>query len=110
MTGGRRALLIATFACEDPRWNALAAPLRDAGELAAVLSAPGIGRYEVAQVLDQPVHLVQPALLGFFTQAALEDELFVYFFEHGIKDIRTSRTSGRQRHQGLRRVAVLRGH
>ncbi|MFF0586066.1 chaperonin GroEL [Streptomyces sp. NPDC003781] len=82
----RRALLIATGRYEDPRWNPLEAPLRDAGALAGVLRDPVIGGYEVTQVLDQPAYSIQRALQRFFTEAQRDDELLVYFSCHGIKD------------------------
>ncbi|MEU5894540.1 chaperonin GroEL [Streptomyces sp. NPDC047461] len=84
--GRRRALLIATSEYEDLDWNPLQAPLRDAEELGAVLEDPAIGRYEVSKVLNQPAHLIQQALLRFFIEARLDDELLVYFSCHGIKD------------------------
>ncbi|MFF1682306.1 chaperonin GroEL [Streptomyces sp. NPDC058256] len=84
--GRRRALLIATADYEDPRWNPLEAPLRDAEELGSVLEDPAIGRYEVTKVLNQQAHLIQRELLRFFAAARLDDELLVYFSCHGIKD------------------------
>jgi chaperonin GroEL len=82
----RRALLIATAEYEDPQWNPLEAPLRDAEEMAVVLGDPGIGHYEVTQVLNQPAYVIQRRLQRFFTEARRDDELLVYFSCHGIKD------------------------
>ncbi|MFD8522369.1 TCP-1/cpn60 chaperonin family protein [Streptomyces capillispiralis] len=82
----RKALLIATATYEDPQWNPLKAPLRDAEELAAVLGDPAIGGYEVTQVLDQPAYAIQRHVQRFFNEAWRDDELLVYFSCHGIKD------------------------
>ncbi|MET7294962.1 chaperonin GroEL [Streptomyces griseoloalbus] len=82
----RKALLIATAEYDDPQWNPLKAPLRDAEELAAVLGDPGIGHYEVTRVLNQPAYAIQRQLQRFFTEARRDDELLVYFSCHGIKD------------------------
>ncbi|MET8827090.1 caspase family protein [Streptomyces sp. NPDC004610] len=84
--GLRKALLIATGAYEDDRWNPLGAPLRDAAELGRVLGDPAVGDYRVTPVLDQPAYVVQRVLQRFLTEAARDDELLVYFSCHGIKD------------------------
>lgn len=84
--GARRALLIGTADYEDGRLRPLKAPLNDLDALAAVLADPEIGGYEVTELREQPVHLIERAVQKFLVHSEPEDELLLYFSCHGLKD------------------------
>ena len=56
MAGVRSALIVASANYTDPELRQLRAPSSDAEALAAVLSAPDIGGFDVRTLLDQPAH------------------------------------------------------
>ncbi|MDN3239679.1 caspase family protein [Glycomyces tritici] len=84
--GARRALLIGTADYEDGRLRPLKAPLNDLDALSAVLADPEIGGYEVAELREQPVHLIERAVQKFLVHSEPDDELLLYFSCHGLKD------------------------
>jgi hypothetical protein len=86
MTGRRCALIVACTAYADPGLSELQAPAADADALAAVLSDPDIGGFEVRTLLNEPAHVVNEAVEELLTDRATEDLLLLHFSCHGIKD------------------------
>jgi hypothetical protein len=86
MVGTRSALIVASYAYDDPGLRKLRAPARDAEALADVLGEPGIGGFEVQKVLNAPAHQVALAIEQFFTDRDTEDVLLLHFSGHGVKD------------------------
>lgn len=84
--GGRSALIVASNAYQDPGLSELRAPAADADALAAVLSDPQIGGFEVRTLLNEPAHLVNEAVEEFLTDRSPDDLLLLHFSCHGIKD------------------------
>ncbi|MEI8406335.1 MULTISPECIES: hypothetical protein [unclassified Kribbella] len=60
--GGRSALIVASTAYQDPGLSELRAPSADADALAAVLSDPQIGGFDVQTLLNEPAHVVNEAV------------------------------------------------
>jgi hypothetical protein len=83
---GRSALIVASNEYQDPGLTELRAPSADAEALAAVLSDPEIGGFEVVTLTNQPAHLVNEAVEEFFADRHPDDLLLVHFSCHGIKD------------------------
>ena len=86
MASGRRALIIASDTYEDPELRGLRAPGHDAAALAAVLSDPNVGGFDVRVSLNEPNAHVRIALNELFLDQGLEDVLLLHFSCHGIKD------------------------
>lgn len=86
MTGSRSALIVATYAHDDPGLTLLRAPEHDADALAEVLSDPGIGGFDVRTLVNRRCHEVNLALAEFFRERRSEDLLLVHFSCHGLKD------------------------
>ena len=86
MTGTRSALIVATYAYDDPGLTRLRAPGRDADALADVLADPDIGGFEVETVVNQPWHQVSLAVARFFQKRKPDDLLLLHFSCHGVKD------------------------
>ena len=86
MTGTRSALIVATYAYDDPGLTRLRAPGRDADALADVLADPNIGGFDVETVVNQPWHQVSLAVARFFQKRKPDDLLLVHFSCHGVKD------------------------
>lgn len=84
--GRRNALIVASNEYQDPGLNALRAPAADADALAAVLSDPEIGGFEVRVLLNEPTHVVNEAIEEFLTERSPDDLLLLHFSCHGIKD------------------------
>ena len=79
MPGSRSALIVASDDYADPGLGRLRAPAGDAQALAAVLSDPGIGGFEVRTMLNEPAHEVNLAVEEFFADRAIDDLLLVHF-------------------------------
>jgi beta-lactam-binding protein with PASTA domain len=88
MTPGRFGLIIASYRYADSGLRRLVAPARDAEALAAVLSDPRIGGFEVETVINRPSHEVARRIEGFFADRHRDDLLLLYFSGHGLKDSR----------------------
>lgn len=86
MIGRRCALIVASTAYADPGLSELRAPEADADALAAVLSDPEIGGFEVRTLLNQPAHVVSEAVEELLTDRAPDDLVLLHFSCHGIKD------------------------
>ena len=86
MDGTRSALIVASDEYSDPGLRRLRAPASDARALAAVLRDPGIGRFEVRTLLNEPAHVVNLAVEEFFADRRPGDLLLVHFSGHGLKD------------------------
>jgi uncharacterized caspase-like protein len=86
MAGSRSALIVATYAYDDPGLTRLRAPARDAEALAEVLGDPDIGGFDVQSVVNQPWHEVNLAVARFFQNRKPADLLLVHFSCHGVKD------------------------
>ena len=86
MAGTRSALIVATYAYDDPGLTRLRAPGRDADALAEVLADPDIGGFEVETVVNQPWHQVSLAVARFFQKRKPDDLLLLHFSCHGVKD------------------------
>lgn len=86
MGGKRRALLIATDNYSDKTFHRLRTPRSDADALAAVLTDPAIGDYEVDALHNPPAHEASLAIEDLFAAARLDDLVLLYISGHGIKD------------------------
>src|SRR6266508_823931 len=84
--GRRSALIVASNAYQDVGLSELRAPAADADALAAVLSDPEIGGFEVRTLLNEPAHVVNEAVEEFLTDRSPDDLLLLHFSCHGIKD------------------------
>ncbi|WP_030991895.1 caspase, EACC1-associated type [Streptomyces sp. NRRL S-1813] len=84
--GRRDALLIATGMYESPALKPLRSPRQDCEGLAAVLRDPGIGDFQVQQLVDAKSYEVKRALEQFFRNRGREDLLLLHLSCHGIKD------------------------
>jgi transposase-like protein len=84
--GGRSALIVASDKYQDPGFSELRAPAADADALAAVLSDPEIGGFDVRTLLNEPTHVVTEAVEEFLTDRSPDDLLLLHFSCHGIKD------------------------
>ena len=84
--GSRSALIVASNEYQDPGLGELRAPAADADALAAVLSDPEIGGFEVRTLLNEPAHVVNEAVEEFLTDRSPDDLLLLHFSCHGIKD------------------------
>jgi hypothetical protein len=86
MAPRRSGLIVASDTFEDPRLRQLRAPGSDAQELAAVLSDPRIGDFDVRVSMNQRNYEVRIALEDFFDDRRPDDVLLLHFSCHGIKD------------------------
>src|ERR1700722_6526933 len=86
MDGTRNALIVASEQYTDPGLRRLRAPASDARALAAVLSDPAVGGFEVRTLLNEPAHVVNLAVEEFFADRQPADLLLMHFSGHGIKD------------------------
>lgn len=86
MSPTRSALIVANYDFQDPGLRRLRAPAHDAEALAGVLGDPDIGAFDVRTVLNQPSHLVDRAIEGFFANRGVDDLLLLHFSGHGVKD------------------------
>jgi hypothetical protein len=84
--GTRSALIVASDDYTDPGLRQLRAPTSDAQALAAVLSDPEIGGFEVRTLLNAPAHEVNEAVEEFFDDRRPDDLLLLHFSCHGVKD------------------------
>ena len=62
------------------------APAADAAALAAVLSDPEIGGFDVRTLMNEPAHVVNEAVEDFLSDRSPDDLLLLHFSCHGIKD------------------------
>ena len=79
-------MIVASDNYQDPGFSELRAPAADADALAAVLSDPEIGGFEVRTLLNEPAHVVNEAVEEFLTDRSPDDLLLLHFSCHGIKD------------------------
>jgi DNA-binding beta-propeller fold protein YncE/uncharacterized caspase-like protein len=86
VTSQRTALIVASDDYTDPGLKRLRAPASDARALAAVLSDPEIGGFEVRTLFNEPAHQVNLAVEEFFSDREPGDLLLVHFSCHGVKD------------------------
>ncbi len=84
--GKRNALIVASDEYQDAGLSELRAPAADAAALAAVLSDPEIGGFDVRTLLNEPAHVVNEAVEDFLTDRSPDDLLLLHFSCHGIKD------------------------
>lgn len=82
----RAALIIATAQYDDPAFSKLRSPVRDAAELAAVLSDPAVGGFTVTTVVDQSDSQVRLAIAQFLGDRSPDETVLVYVSCHGIQD------------------------
>ena len=85
--GNSYALLIAADRYQDPELSQLRSPARDAERLAATLSDPAIGGYQVNALANEQTYLVSEEIEGFFTDRRSQDKLVLYISCHGVKDL-----------------------
>ncbi|KOG38550.1 hypothetical protein ADK74_32190 [Streptomyces decoyicus] len=71
---------------ESPALKPLRSPRQDCEGLAAVLRDPGIGGFQVQQLVDAKSYEVKRALEQFFRNRGREDLLLLHLSCHGIKD------------------------
>ena len=86
MADGRYALIVANSRYSDATLTQLEAPAHDARSLANVLSAPGIGDFDVTTLADEPAPAVMQGIEDFFDGRRREDLVLLYFSGHGILD------------------------
>jgi hypothetical protein len=79
VTSQRTALIVASDDYTDPGLKRLRAPASDARALAAVLSDPEIGGFEVRTLFNKPAHEVNLAVEEFFSDREPGDLLLVHF-------------------------------
>jgi WD40 repeat protein len=83
--GRRQALLVATGEYDDPEYQRLRAPADEVTELAAVLSDPDIGRFDVRPpVVDQPRDKICEEIEEFLAGARTPDLLLLYLSCHAV--------------------------
>jgi hypothetical protein len=82
----RAALVIATSRYDDPAFGKLRSPVRDAEDLAAVLSDPEFGGFTVTTVVDQSDSQVRMAIAKFLEGRTPDETVLVYLSCHGIQD------------------------
>ena len=86
MTGARKALIVAIDRYEHEGLRRLRSPQADAAALAAVLSNPQIGAFDVRVVRNEPSHEVQAQIEDLFADSRPEDLLLLHFACHGVKN------------------------
>lgn len=86
----RHALILHTSRYEDPGFRRLRAPVRDAAELADVLSARDIGGFAVTTVADATARQARVAIQEFLAARAVGDVAVIYLSCHGIRDRRNA--------------------
>jgi hypothetical protein len=86
VAAGRKALLVATYAYEDPGLRRLTAPGHDAEGLAEVLRDPTVAGFDVTVLINEPTHLVGEAIADFYGDCRRDDLTLLYFSGHGLKD------------------------
>src|SRR5215467_15256530 len=84
--GGSYALIVAADQYNDPTFRGLRSPAQDVRALTEVLKDPAIGGYQVRALMNEPGHLVNEEIEGFFADRRLDDLLVLYFSCHGIRD------------------------
>ncbi|MGC9669130.1 caspase, EACC1-associated type [Planosporangium sp. 12N6] len=83
----RRALLVACAEYRDPKLRTLRSPVHDVDGLAAVLSDPAIGGFEVETLINRTDTEVRRAVARFLRTARRTDTLLLHFACHGFKDV-----------------------
>jgi hypothetical protein len=86
MPGGRKALVLATYAYTDGGLRRLAAPQHDAESFATVLEDPAIAGFDVTMLVNQPHYVVGEAIADFYAGSRGDDLTVLYFTGHGLKD------------------------
>ncbi|HEY0401554.1 MAG TPA: caspase family protein, partial [Blastococcus sp.] len=86
MPGGRKALVVATYAYSDGGLKQLEAPEHDAESFASVLEDPAIAGFDVTMLVNQPHYVVGEAIADFYTGCRSDDLTLLYFTGHGLKD------------------------
>jgi hypothetical protein len=84
--GGRKALVVATYAYSDGGLKQLEAPEHDAESFASVLEDPAIAGFDVTMLVNQPHYVVGEAIADFYAGSRSEDLTVLYFTGHGLKD------------------------
>jgi hypothetical protein len=82
----RAAFLVATWLYSDETFNGLSAPSRDVDKLAAVLSDPLIGNFEVEALNNPTLQELKLRLSTFLLNRKREDTGLIYFSGHGVLD------------------------
>ncbi|MBV9178833.1 MAG: pentapeptide repeat-containing protein [Nitrososphaeraceae archaeon] len=83
----RFALLVVTSEYDDPYFQRLHSPGKDAKKLANVLKNPDIGDFEDVKIMpNKPYWEISEEIETFFSDRLREDLLLLYFSCHGIKD------------------------
>lgn len=85
-TAGRFALIVAIAEYEDERLRTLHAPRADADRLAAVLTNPAIGDFEVDVAKDANEGKLKRQIAKFVSDRRPDDLLLIHFSCHGLKD------------------------
>ena len=86
MSGGRKALVVATYDYRDTGLRRLAAPEHDAESFAAVLEDPDVAGFDVTMLVNEPHHVVGEAIADFYAGCRRDDLALLYFSGHGLKD------------------------
>lgn len=84
----RLALIVATSTYVDSSLRQLRAPAQDAADLSEVLADPGIGGFEVTQVINSSAQEIRLAIEEFVTERRPDDLLVIYLSCHGLIDQR----------------------
>ncbi|MEV8442280.1 P-loop NTPase fold protein [Actinosynnema sp. NPDC051121] len=84
-TGRRRALLVSTGEFTDGRLRPLPSARADGEALAAVLSDPDVGGFDVEWLAEPTADRARRAIASFFRDASRDDVLLFYYTGHGLK-------------------------
>ena len=88
LPGPRAALVVATGTYIDPGLAPLAAATRDAELMAEVLRDPGVGGFEVTNVIDGGEREIRGRVEEFLADRGQDDVVVVYLSCHGVLDAR----------------------
>jgi WD40 repeat protein len=86
--GPRYALVIATSRYDDPAFQRLRSPVRDAADFADVLADPDIGDFEVTTLVDPTDSRIRREIAAFLHVRKADETLLIYLSCHGIQDPR----------------------
>jgi hypothetical protein len=83
----RFALIVAVSDYQDPDFQQLIGPGKDAEALVSVLKNPDIGGYDDVKVIkNESSYKINKEIHAFFSDRKRNDLLLLYFSCHGVKD------------------------
>jgi hypothetical protein len=87
-SGQRHALVIATAQYDDPGFQPLRSPVRDAVDFADVLADAEIGGFAVTRLVDQTEARIRRRIAAFLQERRADETVLIYLSCHGIQDSR----------------------